>query len=237
MTTTEPSLGVLGGMGPAATADFLTRLVHLTPAASDQEHIATIVYSDPRTPDRSDAILGHGPSPLPAMIRGIDFLNRAGCAVIAIPCNTAYYWHADLAERSETPILHIVDATADQLRRLGNVSTVGVIATHGTTHAGIYAAKLEAAGINALDLADLGEQGPQMQGIRAMKGGRAMEARSLLHDAGKELVRRGAEALVLGCTDASAAMAGIASLAGVRLLDAADCLARAAIDKLGRHSR
>jgi len=233
MTTTEPVLGVLGGMGPAATADFMARLARLTPADRDQDHIPTIVYSDPTTPDRSDAILGNGPSPLPALTRGVDFLNQAGCALIAIPCNSAHYWYDDLAERSTAPVAHIVDATAVRLRAEAGVRTAGVLATDGTTRSGIYSRRLDSFGITAVDLTDLGDDNPVMRGIRELKAGAEATARDLLHQAGRELVRRGAQALVLGCTDVSAALAGITAIDGAPVLDASDCLARACLGKLG----
>ena len=78
-------IGVLGGMGPAASADFLTKLVHLTPATCDQEHLPVVVANLPHVPDRSRAILGQGASPLPAMCASIDLLVQAGCGVIAVP--------------------------------------------------------------------------------------------------------------------------------------------------------
>jgi aspartate racemase len=230
--TTDPFLGVLGGMGPAATADFLLRLARFTPAARDQDHQPVIVYSDPRTPDRSDAILGRGPSPLPAMLRGIDFLNGAGCALIAIPCNTAHYWYDELAARSAVPLLHIADTAADRLRRQGDLATVGVMATHGTIRAGIYDRRLAEAGIAAVNLADLADDDPAMRGIRLMKAGDDAAARAALHAAGHELVRRGAQALLIGCTDISATLAGLTSLDGTPVIDAADCLARACQSKL-----
>jgi aspartate racemase len=240
MTTDEaapPILGVLGGMGPAATADFLARLARLTPARRDQDHIPTIVYSDPQTPDRSDAILGRGPSPLPAMLRGIDFLNQAGCALIAIPCNTAHYWYEELAARSRVPILHIADATIERLRGRP-AHRVGVLATDGTIQAGIYHRRLRAAGLEPLDLLqDAGDNpsagdNPVMRGIRLMKGGDPAGARESLEAGAKELVNRGADALVAGCTDVSAALAGASMLAGVPLLDAATCLVEASIARL-----
>lgn len=231
--TTEPFLGVLGGMGPAATADFLHRLTRLTPGDRDQDHVPTIVYSDPRTPDRSDAILGHGPSPLPAMLRGVDFLNRAACPLIAIPCNTAHYWYDELARRSAAPILHIADAAAEQLRCAPRPPrTVGVMATDGTVRAGIYRSRLGAASMTTVDLTDLGADNPLMRGIRAMKAGDEAGARGALVGAGERLVGRGADTLVVGCTDISAALAGITELAGAPVLDAADCLARACLAKL-----
>lgn len=225
-----PTLGVLGGMGPAATADFLQRLAHLTPAERDQDHLPTIVYSDPRTPDRSDAILGTGPSPLPAMQRGIEFLDASGCALVAVPCNTAHYWYDALAAHSRAPVLHIADATVAALPRQGR-GTVGLIATDGTVRAGIYHGRFAAHGVDTVDLADLGDASPVMRGIRQVKAGDVAAAREELHAAGARLVDRGAQTLVVGCTDASFALRTTDAVAGAPLVDAADCLARASIIK------
>src|SRR5579862_8925216 len=86
-------LGVLGGMGPLASAQFMLRLTLLTPAATDQEHIPTVLWSDPRVPDRAAALRPELPDPLPWLLRGIDGLKRAGCNAIVIPCNTAHAWY------------------------------------------------------------------------------------------------------------------------------------------------
>src|SRR3978361_916323 len=85
-------LGVLGGMGPMATVDFMGKVVRNTPAARDQEHIPMIVCSAVRIPDRTEAILGRGPDPFPALRQ----LERAGATRIVIPCNTAHHWHGAL---------------------------------------------------------------------------------------------------------------------------------------------
>ena len=232
MMTTERWLGVLGGMGPAATADFLLRLARLTPATRDQDHLPSVVYSDPQTPDRSDAILGRGPSPLPALLRGIEFLNRAGCALIAIPCNSAHHWYQQMAEHSNVPILHIADAAAGRLQGRPAVRTVGVLATDGTIRSRIYQPRLDTAGIATLDLSGLGAANPVMRGIRAMKAGQAAMARETLRTAGQQLVGRGAQALLLACTDVSAALAGVTEINGTPVVDASDCLAQACLDRL-----
>ncbi|MEY4941274.1 MAG: hypothetical protein RIQ93_3009, partial [Verrucomicrobiota bacterium] len=91
------SLGILGGMGPLATADFLKKLTQATKAECDQEHIPVVLYGDCATPDRTANVLGEGPSPLPHLLRGIAFLNAAGCAAIAIPCNSAHCWYDEMA--------------------------------------------------------------------------------------------------------------------------------------------
>ncbi|WP_309139629.1 amino acid racemase [Siccirubricoccus sp. G192] len=116
---TERFLGVLGGMGPLASAQFMARLTLLTPAERDQDHIPALLWSDPRVPDRTAARLGGGEDPLPALLRGLRGLEAAGCGAIAIPCNTAHGWFDALQAATGLPILHIVDAAAAELARLG----------------------------------------------------------------------------------------------------------------------
>lgn len=227
------TLGVLGGMGPAATADFLAKLADRTPATRDQDHLRTIVYSDPTTPDRSEAIQDLGPSPLPAMVAGLQFLERNKVDLIAIPCNTAHYWFTELQQAVDTPIVHIVDALLEQVRQEApDVQALGLLATNGTLEARIYHDALRRAGISALDLTDLGPANPVMSGIRAVKSGALVAARDSLNEAMTTLVERGADGVVYGCTDVSAALdlppAGI----DVRAWDSASALALACIERL-----
>src|SRR5687768_12963046 len=100
-------LGILGGMGPLAGAAFAARLVALTPAERDQDHVPALLCNDPRVPDRSSARLGQGEDPLEAMAAGVRLLERAGASLIAIPCNTAHLWYEQLAARTQVPLLHI----------------------------------------------------------------------------------------------------------------------------------
>ena len=115
--TNDKVLGVLGGMGPLASAQFMLRLTLLTPATRDQEHIPAVLWSDPRVPDRTVGKLSGGADPLPWLLRGIAGLRRAGCGAIAIPCNTAHGWYDEMQAAAEVPILHIVDAAAAELPR------------------------------------------------------------------------------------------------------------------------
>ena len=110
-------LGVLGGMGPLATAAFLAKLALATPARVDQEHIPVLVYGDCATPDRTAAALARGASPLPQLLRGAGFLARQGVAAIAMPCNSAHCWYDELAAAVDRPVLHIVDACVALLRQ------------------------------------------------------------------------------------------------------------------------
>lgn len=220
-------------MGPAATASFLARLADVTPAEHDQEHIPTVVYSDPETPDRSDAIFAGGSSPLPAMVRGIEFLERSGSDVIAIPCNSAHYWFADLAGATSVPVIHIVDAVLGRIEHEApHASAIGVLATEGTVQARIYHERLAASGRDAVDLNDLGPDNPVMACIRAVKSGELERAREMLARATELLVSRGAGGLVSGCTDISTVLDTAAERGNVAVWDSTDALALACVNRL-----
>ena len=111
MTYQKPLLGVLGGMGPLATVDFMHKLVQEMPAAIDQEHVPVVAWNVAQIPDRQKFLAGTGESPLPAMLEGLQRLVAAGATRIVIPCNTAHNWFDALAAESSVPLIHIVDAT------------------------------------------------------------------------------------------------------------------------------
>ena len=136
-------LGILGGMGPMATVDFMGKIVRNTPASCDQDHIQMVVCSATDVPDRTAAILGHGADPFPAMLNALRRLELSGATRIAIPCNTAHHWHGALQAETSVPIIHIVDAVVDALAQQVH-PTIGVLATDGTVRAGIYQQRLAA---------------------------------------------------------------------------------------------
>jgi hypothetical protein len=115
--STGGMIGILGGMGPMATVDFMTKIIEQTPAQCDQDHLPLIVYSVPQIPDRTRSILGEGESPLPHLLRGLSVLRQAGAACIAMPCNTAHYWFDTLQRESGSVMLHIADAACQSVSR------------------------------------------------------------------------------------------------------------------------
>jgi aspartate racemase len=222
-------LGVLGGMGPLASAQFMVRLTLLTPAERDQEHIPAVLWSDPRVPDRTAARLGGGEDPLPALLHGIHGLEAAGCGAIAIPCNTAHGWHAAMQEATGLPILHIVEATADELTRLGvTEGPIGIMGTAATLEMRLYQQGLEGRGWQCLvpDAAEMAER--VTPGIALVKANRVGEAYSPLAEVARSLVARGAKAVVLGCTEIPLGIAAGPALP-FPVADSIDALARAAI--------
>jgi aspartate racemase len=198
----KKTLGILGGMGPAATADFLAKLTAQTPAKFDQEHIRSVVCCFSDIPDRTDAILARGPSPVPAMLRSLALLEQCGVANIAIPCNTAHYWFEAMQRNTIVPIIHIVDAVREALIDQGALGRpVGLLATTATIRAGVYANRLASHGIDCLCPLD-DDQAMVMDAIRQIKAGannRKLE--SGLHVVMQRLRRRGAGSIVLGCTE------------------------------------
>ncbi|WCS24003.1 amino acid racemase [Methylobacterium sp. NMS14P] len=221
-------LGVLGGMGPMATVDFLAKLVRATPAGRDQDHIPTLVCSAVDIPDRADAILGAGPDPLPAMRAALARLEAGGATRIAIPCNTAHHWHAALQAGTGLPILHIVDAVAETLARtgIGAGGRIGLLATDGTLRAGLYREQLARRGVACRAPGPEG-QATVAAAIRLVKAHRAAEARPLLEAQVRALAEAGCDRVVMACTEIPLALAG-RDPSGL-LVDATEALARACV--------
>ena len=227
----ERILGVLGGMGPLASAHFMTRLTLLTPAERDQDQIPAILWSDPRVPDRNAARNGTGPDPLPVLLRGLRGLQQAGAGAIAIPCNTAHGWYAGMREACKLPILHIVEAAAAELRRERiPPGRIGLMGTAATLDMRLYQDRLDAAGWECLTPTAAEMAGLVSPAIAAVKANRVAEAYAPLAEIVRRLAARGARAVVLGCTEIPLGIqAGPQDALPVPRIDTIDALARAAI--------
>ena len=221
-------LGVLGGMGPAATVDFLGKLIRLTPAERDQDHIPVVVVSEPRVPDRIAPIMeGRGPSPLEALRQGIRTLEQAGARCVAIPCHTAHHWYDGMIACARVPILHIADAVLADLARRSADGPIGLLATAATLKAGFYQARLEAAGYACTLPAAEVMTTSVLPAIALVKRNRAAEAAPLLVEAVRRLRQRGAATVLLACTELPIALA--AAPDPPACVDATEALARACV--------
>jgi aspartate racemase len=226
--TTE-IIGILGGMGPAATADFYAKLVSMTPGHNDQDHLRTVIWSDPTIPDRTEALLGNGPDPTPWLLNGSRVLREAGATVIAIPCNTAHAFVPRIADHVGLPIVHMIGEVAGHLTTLRPaVRTAGLLATTGTVHAGLYQEWLDRHGVR-LALPDPTSQNNEvMTAIHAVKAG-THDARTtaLLARAAQRLTEQGAQAIIAGCTEIPLGLP--ADAVDVPLIDPALVLAQALV--------
>lgn len=216
-------IGILGGMGPLATVDFVTKIIHQTPAERDQDHIPLLVHSIPQIPDRTACLMDSQPSPLTALKRGVNTLVNAGVGCIAIPCNTAHYWYDALAKVSRVPILHIAQACSESLTEQG-VTSVGLLATDGTLKAGFYPRELGACGID-LKTPRPSLQKQVMEGIYLVKSGAVEEGGDLLEHCMDEMLQCGTERIILGCTEIPFALDRINSTRSSLGLDATKSLA------------
>jgi aspartate racemase len=200
----EKIIGILGGMGPEATADLYMRIIRATHVEKDQEHFRVIIDSNAKVPDRTPAILGTGPSPLPLMLETGLNLQRAGADFIIMPCNTAHYFHDKLQAGLEIPVLHMIRLSAeDTRRRHPNVGKAGLLATDGTIASRLYHESYGDQGIEIV--APSGEsQRDVMKAIyRHIKRGDLETGGKLLHRVAHELMDAGAEAVICGCTEVS----------------------------------
>ncbi|MGH6944986.1 MAG: aspartate/glutamate racemase family protein [Geminicoccaceae bacterium] len=224
-------IGVLGGMGPAATVDFMAKVIRLAAAEREQDHLPLVVVSDPRVPDRVGPILeGRGPSPLPAMRDGVRALERAGAACIAIPCHTAHYWYDELAAATELPILHIADAVLAELARGARPGEpLGLLATAATLKAGLYQSRLAAVGHPCLEPLPVVMVECVLPAIALVKRDRAVDAAPLLARAIEHLTARGARRVVLACTELPLVLPIAPELIAISV-DATEALARACIE-------
>ena len=199
-------LGIIGGMGSQAAAHFFSRIVHLTPATHDQEHIEIILHNNNHVSDRTAAILGRGPSPLPELFRSVDLLDGLGVKYIAIPCMTTHFFLPQLQKRTSAIILNAIDETCRYIdRKFPFFERIGILATEGTIRARLFQKRIEALKRNALVPSELDLEQLVMKGIymdRGIKAGYTVgPPRSMLLKAAKNLIEKGAEALILGCTE------------------------------------
>jgi aspartate racemase len=217
-------------MGPAATVEFFSRLIRVTPAKIDQDHFAVVVWSNPKVPDRNAALLAGGPDPTPWLRQGAQMLASCGADFIAVPCNTAHAFLDDVRSVIDIPILSIIGATTRAVTQLpqSSVSSVGLLATTGTIKAGLYRGGFEAAGIDLLVPTDR-EEVLVMASLQSIKAGSVDVSGTMrLADVANSLISRGADVIVSGCSEVPLALPQ--ELVGVPIVDSLEALAVNAVE-------
>lgn len=189
------TIGVIGGMGPAATVDFLDRIVRGVAAADDRDHPRILVDSNPHVPDRNAALAGNGPSPGPALAAMASGLAAQGAELLAMPCNAAHGWADDIRAATPLPFIDMVEASVAQAR---GARTVGLLAVAATLDARLYHAPLEALGITVIE--------PDRAAVarlvaRVKAGDTGPEARADATVLALGLAARGADLLIAACTE------------------------------------
>ena len=199
---TDRIIGILGGMGPEATADFYREIIRLTPAKTDQDHIPVVIYADPRVPERTHAILHGGEDPVPHLIKAAVALENAGAGILAIPCNTAHYFLSRIGPKVSIPILNMIEETYKSTHaRIGDIHRVGLLATIGTIRSGVYSEVFTRHGVEVV-VPEASDQERLQQAIFLVKAGSYDRARQdIFEGIGSALVTAGAQVVILGCTE------------------------------------
>lgn len=195
------TIGILGGMGPDATALFFQRVIALTPAQCDQEHIPIIINNNPQIPDRTDAILANGENPVPALQDAIIILEKASVDFIFIPCNTVHVYYDEMQRCVDVPIVNLIESVVDDiLKRFPDINKVGLLSTLGTIKSGLYHNTLLKHDIELVAPNEV--QHDSLQGaIQELK--KQSKDTSAIQSLANDLVRAGVQGIILGCTELS----------------------------------
>ncbi len=193
-------IGIIGGMGPLATADLYRKIAEHTDAASDQEHPRTVIDSNTDIPDRTAALLCGGDDPTPELVKSAKRLVTAGAELLAIPCNTAHCFYDAVAAAVDVPVLHMIALTRDALRARG-VTRAGLLATDGTIRTGIYQRTFDGSGIELLTPDGTGQAAVMELIYKGVKAGDPTYDITAFRAVCEDLLSRGAQTLILGCTE------------------------------------
>ncbi|HZZ34687.1 MAG TPA: amino acid racemase, partial [Caulobacteraceae bacterium] len=196
------TVGVLGGMGPAATLDFMAKALAAGQGAAEQDNIRLIVDCNPHVPDRNAALRDEGPSPGPilaAMARGLE---AAGAEFLVMACHTAHAWRADIEAATDLPFVSIVDEACAHLRtHHGEARRIGVLAAQGCLDASLYQTALAAEGFEPLTPAADAQSAFMLALYRVKAGEIGPEAREAMAAAARDLIEQGAQVVLAACTE------------------------------------
>ncbi|MDD4402958.1 MAG: amino acid racemase [Desulfitobacteriaceae bacterium] len=195
------TLGVIGGMGPQATADFFQKVLDNTKADRDQDHIHVIIDSNPKTPDRTEAILGSGESPLKALVNSALKLQLMGADFLAMPCNTAHYFYDDIVKFIDIPFINMIDEVSATVRvRDPKATRVGLLATKGVYSMGLYSRYLQKYDLEAVIPP---EEGKEIVGetIYTIKKDINLVDPTGINRVINEMKSKGVDTIILGCTE------------------------------------
>lgn len=194
------TIGILGGMGPLATCDLYQKIIKVTKAGKDQEHVRVCIDSNTNIPDRTQAIVEDGASPLPEMVKSAVCLENMGADVLIMPCNTAHYFYDAILPFVDIPFLNMPEETADAVAKRG-IRRVGLLATDGTIRSGVYEKVFRQRGILAETPSGQDQEAVMELIYKGIKAGDSGVDTRRFQESMDGLLERGAQILILGCTE------------------------------------
>lgn len=202
MSINGKTLGIIGGMGPLATAYLAEKLALHSDLPTDQEHIDLLIHSHPSTPDRTSYILGRSKeSPLPKILETGKSLCECGADLIAIPCVTSHYFYEEISSALCVPVVNMAEETAKEASRLG-VEQVGIMATTGTVQTRVLQNQFLKYNIQSVLPSDKTQEKVMYLIYDCVKAGKPLD-RKCFHEVCAELYEGGAQKIILGCTELS----------------------------------
>lgn len=222
-------IGILGGMGPQATLDLYREIISLTPAEKDQDHIKVLIYSNPKIPDRTSAILSGGESPLPQLVESAKILEQAGAGILTVPCNAAHYFVPEIQKHVTIPILNMIEETCKAVQTLmPEVKAVGLLAATLTVKGGLYRKVFNKVGIKVLEPNEANQQRVHAGIFQVKAKSYGASTCDTFESIGASLIKAGAGVVILGCTEVP--LAFDSERVGYPSLNATRVLAQAAVN-------
>jgi aspartate racemase len=196
------TVGVLGGMGPDATVDFMSAVIALTPAGKDQDHIHMIVDQNPAVPDRQAAMKGDR-SVVSKVLGDMALrLEAAGAEFLVMPCNTAHAFLPEVLPKLHVPFIHIVNETVAEIANTQpTAQQVGVMATSACIEADVYQSAIFATGRRSILPTAERQQELMSLILRIKRGDKGKAVKQAMRAIAIDLVQRGAQVIIAGCTE------------------------------------
>lgn len=199
-------LGIIGGMGPMASAVFYDMISSKTDASCDQENLDLILLSHAGMPDRTRAILSKDEAQIEAvrskLLADAMFLQNAGCTAIAVTCNTAHYFVNMIEDELDIPFIHLIRETAEAVASRIGAKKVAVLATDGTIETRLYQDELSKRGVIAFTPKAEVQALVMHEIYECIKSGKPADE-EIWQKIEEYVKAEGCEAAVLACTELS----------------------------------
>ena len=201
----KKTIGILGGLGPEATALFFHKIIQKTPAGKDQEHIKIVIYNNPEVPDRTGAIVNNLESPVDKIREGLIFLRNSNVDFITIPCVTSHYYFEEIKSSVDIQVLNIVQETFNFIKReYPLVKNVGILATRGAYQGHVFENLFTPQHFNVIAPGEKSQKCIMnaIYGKDGIKAGNTTGApKDSIIKIANELIGEGAEVIIGGCTE------------------------------------
>ncbi|CZE48253.1 aspartate/glutamate racemase family protein [Campylobacter geochelonis] len=219
-------VGIIGGMGSLASVDLYAKVVALTPAKKDQDHVLLTIDNNAAIPDRTEFIFGNGENPLPYLIDSANRLKNSGCKAITLACNTAHFFADDIAKACDVKILNIISLSVEAIKKnFPNAKNIAVIATTGTKKTGLYDKVLKENGFLSVELGEQNQEDIMKCIYDGVKAGKTAEYAPLFNQVIDSI---SADVFIAACTEIPILLPYLKK--DVKFIDATEELAKGIVE-------